>query len=92
MFDPCLTNAKAVTMGCKITYSMGNNNGALDLVATTTSSAGFNTFYQQTTGTFTSGVRTDVALYIYVNCPNDGGSNTPNAVQVVFDDITFTNS
>ncbi|EPE36691.1 hypothetical protein GLAREA_08854 [Glarea lozoyensis ATCC 20868] len=87
-----LTNTKANSMSCTITYSMGNNNGQLDLVATTNTTNGFNTFYQQTTGTFSSDARTDVVLYIFVNCPNGGVGVNPNGAQIVFDDITFTNS
>jgi hypothetical protein len=84
------TNAQASAMGCSITYSMGTDPGHLDLVATTTVTNGFNTFYQQTTGTFSSGSRTDVALYIYLNCPS--GTAPLNGYRVIFDDITFTNA
>jgi hypothetical protein len=79
-------------MGCTITYSMGTYPGVLDLVATTTPANGFGTVYQQTTGTFSSGSRTDVGLYIAVNCPNGGITTTPNGGQIIFDDITFTNA
>jgi hypothetical protein len=77
-------------MGCTITYSMGNYLGVVDLVATTTSSNEFGTVYQQTTGTFNSRSRIDVALFISVNCPNGGLITLPNNGQIIFDDITFT--